>query len=207
MQNRDLRKMETRYVILAWIPKSGTTERKELSAVWGLPYMTSASALCSGTQKADKRNKIRWFLYVTRGMGVNNPKLLRTSYMEALCWGIYMQIHSLACETAAAANIYRSHSLVLAAADNISMLRSQSVWWNILGKHLNWSTAPLIFLCVARRLQPQNRVSSRHNFQLGRALSTMDYSAHRILWLSNIVTCNDVLLVETIFIAIGNILS
>ena len=107
----------------------------------------------------------------------------------------------------AAANIYRSHSLVLAVADNISMHRSQSVWWNMLGKHLNWSTAPLIFLCVARRLQPQNRVSSRHNFQLGRALSTMDYSAHRILWLSNIVTCNDVLLVVTIFIAIGNILS
>ena len=79
----------------------------------------------------------------------------------------------------------------------------ETFWVNI------WieSTAPLIFLCVARRLQPQNRVSSRHNFQLGRALSTMDYSAHRILWLSNIVTCNDVLLVETIFIAIGNILS
>ena len=43
--------------------------------------MTSALEGGGGPQKANKRNKMGRFLYVTRGL--KNPKLLRTLYMEA----------------------------------------------------------------------------------------------------------------------------
>ena len=45
-----------------------------MSCLRGLPYMTSAVGGGRGPQKADKKNKISWFVTVTRGKGSKNSK-------------------------------------------------------------------------------------------------------------------------------------
>ena len=55
------------------------------SSLGGLPYMTSAMGGGGGSPKSRQKEQNQMICDNDKGEGVKNPKILRTSYMEAPC--------------------------------------------------------------------------------------------------------------------------